>query len=128
MSSSRWFLLSFLGGWDCLLDSKHTHPCFEAQRPRIRILFYVAVLRLRKGDRSGPSTAIFAMLGAWVLALLFILLAQGVRRGDGPGFGWEIVLLVMLAGSIISLWLETVATVICHVAFERTRWIVPPSL
>jgi hypothetical protein len=137
MSSWRWFLLSFLGGGIAFwipntvipaLNLKEQGYAVTAVCPIVLILFYVAVLRLRKGDRSGPSTAIFAMFGTWVLALLFILLAQGVRRGEGPGFGWEIVLLVMLGGSIIALWLETVAMVICHVAFERTRWIVPPSL
>ena len=137
MPSWRWFLLSFLGGGIAFwipnilipaLNLKEQGYAVTAMCPIVLILFYVAVLRLRNGERSGPSTAMFAMFGTWVLALSFFLLAQRVRRGEWPGFGWEIVLLVMLGGSIIALWLETVAMVICHVAFERTRWIVPPSL
>ena len=137
MSSSRYFLLSFLGGGIAFwipntlipaLNLKEQGYAVTAMCPIVLSLFYVGVLRLRKGQRSGPSTAIFAMFGTWVLALSFILLAQGVRRGEEPGFGWEIVLLVMLGGSIIALCIETVAMVICHLAFERTRWIVPPSL
>jgi uncharacterized membrane protein len=41
--------------------------------PALLILFYVAVLRLRLAQRSGPSTAIFAVCGIWVLALSFTL-------------------------------------------------------
>ena len=137
MSSWRCFLLSFLGGGIAFwipstlipaLNLKEQGYAVTAMCPIVLILFYVAVLRLRKGERSGPSTAMFAMFGTWVLALSFFLLAQRVRGGEWPGFGWEIVLLVMLGGSIIALWLETVAMVICHLAFERTRWIVPPGL
>lgn len=151
MSSWKWFLLSLFGGgiafWipDVVipaLDRKEQGYAVTAACPIVLILFYVAVLRLRKGERSGPSTAIFAICGIWVLALSFILLAQRVRGGEGPGFGWDdfgyllvssflplrIVLFVTLEGSIIALWIGTVAMVICHLAFERTRWIVPPSL
>src|ERR1700747_2197962 len=35
-------LAELLRGWDCLLDSKHTHPCFESQRARIRGDGYVS--------------------------------------------------------------------------------------
>ena len=151
MSSWRWFLLSFFGGgiafWipDIVipaLDRKEQGYAVTALCPIVLILFYVAVLRLRKGLGLGPSTAIFAMCGIWILALSFTSLAQRVRGGKGPGFEWgdfgyllvssflpsRIVLFVTLEGSIIALWLGTVAMVICHVAFERTRWIVPPSL
>ena len=27
-------LAELFGGWDCLLDSKHSHPCFEPQKAK----------------------------------------------------------------------------------------------
>ena len=151
MSSWKWFLLSLFGGgiafWipDVIipaLDRSEQRGLVTFACPALLILFYAAVLRLRKAERSGPSTAIFAICGIWVLALSFTLLAQEVRARGGMGFTWgefgyllvssflpiRIVEFVTLEGSIIALWLGTVAMVICHVAFERTRWIVPPSL
>lgn len=78
----------------------------------------------------------------WVLAIPFTLLAQTVRSHGGIGFGWDeigyvlvssflptrILELTTLEGSVIALWAGTVAMIVCHVAFERARWIVPPSL
>jgi hypothetical protein len=109
--------------------------------PIALLLFYLAVLRLRKEETSGPSTAFFAIFGMWVLALSFTLLAQEVRAPGGGGFGWEdfgyllissivptrIFEMVTLEGSIIALLIGTIEMIICHFAFERTRWIVPPS-
>ena len=43
------------------LNLKEQEYAVTAVRPIVLSLFYVAVLRLRKGERSGPSTAIFAM-------------------------------------------------------------------
>jgi hypothetical protein len=37
--------------------------------PALLILFYVAVLRLRKAECSGPFTAMFAICGMWASAL-----------------------------------------------------------
>src|SRR6266571_7823084 len=125
MSSWRWVLLSFFGGGIAFwipdiqipaLDRKEQGYAVTAACPIVLILFYGAVLRLRKGERSGPSTAIFAVCGIWVLALWFTFLAQRVRGGEGPGFGWDdfgyllvssflplrIVFFVTLEGSIIA--------------------------
>lgn len=153
MSSWRWFLLSLFGGgiafWipDVVipaLDRNEQGELVTFACPALLILFYVAVLRLRKAERSGPSTAIVAICGIWVLALSFTMLAQTVRGNGFKGGGWtwgdfgyllvssflpmRIIEFVTLEGSIIALVLGTVAMVICHVAFERTRWIVPPGL
>lgn len=151
MSSWKWFLVSFFGAgiafWisDIVIpawDRKEQGYAVTAACPIVLILFYAVVLRLRKGEASGPSSAISSICGMWVLALSFILLAQRVRGGEGPGFGWgdfgyllvssfiptRIILFVTLEGSIFALWLGTAAMVICHLVFERTRWILPPGI
>lgn len=151
MSSWKWFLFSFFGCaiafWipDIIipaLDRNEQGYAVTAACPILLILFYVVVLRLRRGDRLGPSTAISAVCGIWVLALSFTLLAQRIRGGKGPELGWgelgylvvssflpsRIVVFTTLEGSILALLLGTVAMVICHLAFERPRWIVPPPL
>jgi hypothetical protein len=150
VSSWNWSWVSFLGGGTAFwisdviipaLDRNEQGYAVTAACPIVLILFYLAVLRLRKGEHSGPSTAVFAICGMWVLALSFTMLAQEIRA---PGGGWtwgdfgyllvssfvptRIVDFVTLEGSIIALWIGTVAMVICHSAFERNRWIVPPSL
>jgi hypothetical protein len=149
MSSWKWFLLSFFGGgiafWVCdliipALDRNEKGVLVTILCPIVLILFYVAVLRLRKADPAGPSTAIFAICGMWVLALSFVLLAQEIRA---PGsrwawqeyvyvlvssfLPWRVELFVTLEGSIIALWLGTTAMLICHLLFERSRWIIPPA-
>ena len=111
--------------------------------PALLILFYMVVLRLRKTERSGPSTATFAICGMWILALSFIMLAQWIRSENGLGefsrgdFGylfissflpWRIFEFVSLEGSIFALWIGTAAMIICHFKFEGNRWIVPPSV
>jgi hypothetical protein len=151
MGSWKWFLLSFFGGgisfWisDLIisaLDHNEQGYVVTAVCPVVLIVFYAIVLRLRKAERSGPSTAIFAICGMWVLALSFVLLAQRIRGGKGTGFGWgdfgyllvssflptRIAFFVGLDGSVIALLIGTFAMLVCHFYFESTRWIVPPSL
>jgi hypothetical protein len=153
MSSWKSLLLSFFGGgiafWisDVIipaLDRNEQGYAVTAACPIVLILFYVAVLRLRKADRSGPPSAIFAICGMWVSALSFTMLAQTVRGNGFSGGHWtwgdfgyllvssflpmRIVEFVTLEGSIIALSIGTVAMLICHIAFERTRWFVPPNL
>jgi hypothetical protein len=150
VTSWKWFWVSFLGGGIAFWISDATIPALDPNEqgvavtvacPIVLTLFYAAMLRLRRAERSGPSTAIFAMCGMWILALPFTLLAQEVRARGG-GYTWgdfgyvlvssflpmRIVEFVTLEGSIIALWIGTITMVICHLAFERTRWIVPPSL
>ena len=153
MSSWKWFLLSLFGGGIAFWIPDVVIPAFDrneqgyavtAACPIMLIPFYVAALRLRKGEPSGPSTAVFAILGMWVLALSFTMLAQTVRVNGFKGGKWtrgdfgylfvssflptRIIEFVTLEGSIVALCIGTIAMVICHVVFERTRWIVPPSL
>lgn len=150
MAASKWFLLSFFGGGIAFWVSDIIIPALDRNEQRglvtivcpiVLILFYVAVLRLRKADPTGPSTAIFAICGMWVLALSFIMLAQEIRA-PGGGWTWErfgyvlvssflptrIALYVGFEGSLLALGIGTTAMIICHIAFERSRWIIPPAL
>jgi hypothetical protein len=152
MASWKWFWLSLLGGgvvfWipDLIirpLDRNEQVLAVTIACPSTLLLVYVTVLRIRKLEPSGPSTAIFALCGTWVLAPSFILMAQWVRSQEGLGeFTWgdfgylllssflptHIFMAAALEGSLFALVIGTVAMIICHLAFERTRWIVPPSL
>jgi hypothetical protein len=151
VGSWKWFLLSLFGGGIAFWISDLVIPALDPNEQRVAvtiacpivlILFYAAVLRIRKAERSGPSTAIFAVCGMWVLALLATLLAQEIRAPGGGGLTWgqfwyvfvssflptRIFEFVTLEGSILALEIGTVAMIVCHLAFERSRWIVPPSL
>lgn len=155
MSSSKWILLSFFGGATAFWISDIVIPALDPSErrgavtvvcPLVLLLFYFWVLRLRSGQRSGPSTALLAICGMWILALWFVMLAQTVR-GNGflGGFDWRdiaylryilvssfiptrIFLFVAIEGSIFALILGTIAMITCHFAFERNRWIIPPSV
>jgi hypothetical protein len=148
----KWFWLSFFGGgiafWipDLIVPALNRNEqggAVTVACPAVLVLFYAAVLRFRKTERSEPSTAIFAICGMWMLAPSFTLMAQWVRSQEGLGeFTWgdvgylllssflptHIFLAAVLEGSIFALLLGTVAMIICHFVFERTRWIVPPSV
>jgi hypothetical protein len=98
MSSWKWFLLGFFGGgitfWipDVVIaafDHNEQGYAMTVACPATLIFFYVVMLRLRKAERSGPSTAIFAIPGMWVLALSFTTLAQWIRSDAGIGFEWR---------------------------------------
>lgn len=153
MSPWKAFLISFFGCGIAFWISDVVIPVFDhseqgyavtAACPIVLILFYATVLRLRKGERSGPSTAVLAILGIWILALSFTMLAQTIRgngfRGghwSGGDFGYLLVssfvptrifAFVTLEGSILAVGVGTIAMAICHLAFERARWIVPPSV
>jgi hypothetical protein len=152
-SQWKWFWLSFLGGgvvfWipDLIipaLDRNEQGIAVTIACPTFLILFYAAMLHVRKLKRSGPSTAIFAVGGIWIMALSFTMLAQTIRGNGFKGGTWSwgdfgylfvssflpirILEIVTLEGSIIALGVGTMAMIICHLLFEKTRWIVPPSL
>jgi len=151
MSSWKWFGVSFFGGATAFwipdlvipaLDRNEKGYAVTVACPALLIVFYAVVLWLRKAERSGPSTAIFAICGMWVLALSFTTLSQWIRSEAGIGFDWRelgylllysftpirVLELVTLGGQIFALILGTLVMVNCRVIFERSRWIVPPSL
>jgi hypothetical protein len=154
MSSWKWFFLSFFGMGIAFWIPDVVIAAFDPNEqggptrvacPIVLILFYTFVLRLRKGDHSGPSTAFFAICGMWVLSLWFAMMAQTFRGNGFKGLSWgelryflryllissfvptRIFDFVTLEGSIVALAIGTAAMVICHLAFERSRWILPPS-
>jgi hypothetical protein len=139
MSSWKWFLLSFFGGgivfWipDLVipaLDRTEQRGAITFACPALLILCYMILRRLRKPERLGPSIAIFAILGMWVLALTFTELAQDIRSESFSGFSWgdlgflvvssfmpnRIVEFVTLEGSIVALVIGTVAMIVCILA------------
>jgi hypothetical protein len=151
MSSWKWVFISFFGGGIAFWISDLVIPALDRDEqggavtiaaPIVLAVFYMIALRIRKDDRAGPSTAIFAVLGMWVLALSFTQLAAKIRSQNGIGFSWgdlgyllvssfiptRVFVLVTLEGSILALLLGTAAMVVCHFAFEKTRWIIPPGL
>jgi hypothetical protein len=150
MSSWKWFLLSFFGAgiafWipDVVvpaLDRNEQGGAVTVVCPAVLILLYLALIRIRRAERSGPSTAIFAICGMWVLALWFTLWAQEVRA-PGPAYTWSQFLYIFLSsflpwrvlnyvaleGSLFALLIGTTMMIICHFRFESTRWIVPPGV
>jgi hypothetical protein len=147
----KWFWLSFLGGGIAFwipglivpaLNRNEQGGAVTVACPAVLVLFYAAVLRFRKTEHSGPSTAIFAICGMWILGLLFVMLAQEIRAPGGGGLSWgqlgylvvssflptRIFELVALEGSIFALLIGTISMVACHLLYERTRWIIPPRL
>jgi hypothetical protein len=151
MSSWKSLLLSFFGGaiafWSPYLIVEALYPNEQGYAMTLAcstllILFYIFVLRLRKAERSGPSTAIFALCGIWILALLFLLLPLWVRPQNGIAFDWRklgyvllssfmplrILQLVTFGGNLFAFMIGTLAMISCHAIFERPRWILPPSL
>jgi hypothetical protein len=153
MSPAKWLWLSLLLGGTVFWIPDVVIPALAPNEqggaitlacPTALIVFYALVLRCRRAERSGPSTAMFSLIGVWVLGQLFMMLAQTVR-GSGflAGYDWrsETGYLVVssfvptrifeasaLEGSEIALVLGTIAMIICHLIEERARWIIPPSL
>lgn len=157
MSSWKWFLVSFLGGaaafWapDMLLKALYLGPntpttdaALTVACPAAAVLFFAFVRRRRIPELGGPSTALFALVGFWLFALLFIMLARTFQGGgfrDAP-FEWRLIgffvtssliptrtfFFSMLDGSAGGLILGTAAMIICYFRFERRRWIIPPAV
>ena len=157
MSSSKWWWINFLAGATAfwvpdlvvtpLFPGSNT-PGIEAVLtcvcPGGFTLFYALVLRGRRTERGGPSTAIFSLLGIWVLAQIFMMLAQTIRGSGFRAFVWNWSVISyfllstliptrtfefsMLEGSAGGLILGTLAAIIFHYRFERDRWIIPPGV
>jgi hypothetical protein len=152
MSSWKWFWLSFLGGGVAFWIPDVITPALGPNEqvlavtiacPTLLVLFYAAILHIRKLKRFGPSTAIFALCGTWVLAPSFTLIAQWVRSQEGLGeftlgdFGYLLVssflpprifVATALEGSLFALMIGTIAMVFGHLRYEREHWIIPPTL
>lgn len=105
---------------------------------------FLAVYHIAKDLRpstSKPSTAIFMMIGVWLLASTAMMISASFSKG---GFAQGIVdtlgvvvlglippyTLIMTAydGSLLALLITTCLAVGAHFLFELDHWIVPPSL
>ena len=97
---------------------------------------------LQEGTTGGPSSCLFALVGVWLSGPLFMMLAAGLRTPDMVRdfsvleYGYIGVLslfpgytLYMSAaqGSAYGLVIGTILAIICHVVFEKDRWVIPPS-
>jgi len=109
--------------------------------PTMTLLFYWWIFRRRRVDTVGPSSALYQLLGIWMLAPWFITVAS-----FGPGtraaltFGEFLFLLLSMFfpiwtplwsaanGSLFGLILITIALPIFHIRNESHRWLIPPPL
>lgn len=93
-----------------------------------------------EGNHDGPSLALFALIGVWLIGPWLMGLA-GTLAG-GPGFhkiSDYIPLLWMslcppltfyfssMQGNVLALILVTVLMPVCHHRFEKGHWLIPPG-
>jgi len=151
MTHRRAALLSFFGGaasfWipDVIVfnlcKSQYGFVWMTGLCPIAGLGFYAWILRRRaRGIPSGPSSALLELLGIWVLAPWFMVLASKLQPGPHdtwPAAMYGFVLLVMVFppytfffstanGSGYALILITLVLPFLHCRKELGQWIVPP--
>jgi hypothetical protein len=110
--------------------------------PLALFTFYAVVIRKRKLERGGPSTAIYSLLGIWLLGLPLNLLPLAIRDGL-LGFPsesrWALIRYIavstviptrlfffsILNGSAGGLVVATLTMIFCHFSLEQRRWVNP---
>lgn len=110
--------------------------------PAALLAFCGVVLRLKRGHVSRPSTCLFALAGVWLTGPWLMTLAAALRtpaivRSMGPVdysylalmsvFPPYTLYLAAAQGGAYGLVLATVLMPICHRAFEKQRWLIPPG-
>lgn len=90
--------------------------------------------------QSGPSSALFGLIGVWLIGPWLMGLA-GTLAG-GPGFHkindytpflWMslcpplTLYFSSMQGNVFALVMATVLMPVCHRMFEKGRWVIPPS-
>ena len=109
--------------------------------PTMALLFYRWIFRRRAGT-DGPSSALYQLLGIWMLAPWFMTAAPFLAPGSRPGLTiGELKFLVLITlfpiwtlpasamqGSGYGLVLITIALLIFHIRNESHRWLIPPPL
>jgi hypothetical protein len=103
-------------------------------------IYGVAVWHRNKGEHAGPSLALFALIGIWLIGPW--LMAAAGKLAGGPGFHkpsdylpflWMslcpplTLYLSAMQGSVLALIVATILMPLCHRWFEKGRWIVPPD-
>jgi len=117
-------------------------PWMTIACPPMALLFYRWIFRRRKVDTVGPSSALYQLLGIWMLAPWFMTVAAFLAPGSRPGLTiGELKFLVLITlfpiwtlpasamqGSGYGLVLITIGLLILHFWKESHRWLIPPPL
>jgi hypothetical protein len=152
MTSVRAVLISFFCGamsfWlpDVALfvafnRSNYTWVWMTIACPTMALLFYWWILRRRKGA-VGPSSALYQLLGIWMLGHCFMTVASFLSPGSRAALTvGELMFLVLT--TFLPIWtpllsaangsgdgfvLITIALLIFHFWKESDRWLIPPAL
>ena len=93
-----------------------------------------------EGSRDGPSSALFGLVGIWLIGPWLMGLAGTVSGGPGVQkladyipFIWMsfcpplTLYFSSMQGNIFALILATALMPVCHRLFERGRWVIPPA-
>jgi len=110
--------------------------------PTMALLFYRWIFRRRKGDTLGPSSALYQLMGIWMLGPCFMIVASFLAPGSRAGLtigelGFLVLttffpiwtpLLSAANGSGDGFVLITIALLIFHIRNESHRWLIPPPL
>jgi hypothetical protein len=117
-------------------------PWMTIACPTMALLFYRGIFRRRKGDAAGPSSALYQLLGIWMLAPCFMTVAAFLAPGSRPALTiGELKFLVLatlfpiwtlpasaMQGSGYGLVLITIALLTFHIRNESHRWLIPSPL
>ncbi|MGD0823910.1 MAG: hypothetical protein ABR908_04960 [Terriglobales bacterium] len=109
--------------------------------PAMALLFYLWILPRREGT-VGPSSALYQLLGIWMLGHCFMTVASFLAPGSRAALTFpELIFLVLstllpiwtlplsaMHGSGFGLVLITIALLIFHIWKESHRWLIPPPL
>lgn len=109
--------------------------------PTMALLFYRWIFRRREGT-VGPSSALFQLLGIWMLGPLFMTAGSFLAPGSRAALTFGELKFLVLAtlfpiwtlplsamhGSGHGLVLITIALLIFHIRNESHRWLIPPPL
>ena len=105
--------------------------------------FYAWICRRRKGETPyGPSSALYQLLGIWMLAPWFMILASNLSPGPPPSMDLRLYLFLLVAsllppltleasamhGSGYALVLVTLGLPVLHLLKELGRWVVHPRI
>lgn len=107
--------------------------------PCIVFASYRILFRFRGKQESGPSIALFMLIGIWMLGSLAMMISASFSGGGfaKPGLGvWIVIALGILPpftfimsaynGNLFGLLLASILLFIMHFRFEKSHWLIPP--